>query len=387
MPSVKRNDAVGISRRLKVAYVSHTAAPSGAERSLLELLGELDVDRAVVLGADGPLRPALEKLAYVEVLPLPAVAGVADVDESPAQLLRTAPALAAYTIRLAGRLAAMNIDVVHTNSLKSALYGGAAARLAGKPCVIHVRDRLAADYLNPASARLIRMWIRHVARVAIANSTATAATLDPRTRSVVIPSPIALAAQPRPREIDDKKNLVFGTASRISPWKGQLEFLRAFSRAFPDGPHRAVILGDALFGESAYAVALRREVETLGLSSRVEFRGHVVDVGAELEGFDVLVHTPRIPEPFGRIIVEAMACGAAVVARGDGGPAEIITNDFNGLLYPPGDDDALVAAMRRMTGPDLRRRLTASAFGLLPSYTPAVIARRTEDVYRAAVSR
>src|SRR5689334_6316449 len=69
-----RVQAIGdlsIQRRLRVAYISHTAAPSGAELSLLEMLGDLDVDRQVLLGADGPLRDRFADVATLTVLPLP----------------------------------------------------------------------------------------------------------------------------------------------------------------------------------------------------------------------------------------------------------------------------------------------------------------------------
>ena len=58
-------------RRLRVVFLDHTAAPSGAELALLTVLEHLDVDRHVVLGADGPLRSRLEAVAGVDVLTMP----------------------------------------------------------------------------------------------------------------------------------------------------------------------------------------------------------------------------------------------------------------------------------------------------------------------------
>jgi hypothetical protein len=111
----QRSDGTVINRRPRVAYISHTAAPSGAELSLLEVLGELDVDRLVVLGTDGPLRPRLCEVASVEVQPLPGASRDLDSGDSPGAFLRALPGSAGYVQALARRLRRLDVDVVHTN--------------------------------------------------------------------------------------------------------------------------------------------------------------------------------------------------------------------------------------------------------------------------------
>ena len=67
-----------------------------------------------------------------------------------------------------------------------------------------------------------------------------------------------------------------------------------------------------------------------------------------------------IPEPFGQVVVEGMAAGVPVIAADAGGPAEIVTDEVDGLLTPPGDVEALAAAMRRVHNDRaLRRRLVS----------------------------
>ncbi len=71
---------------------------------------------------------------------------------------------------------------------------------------------------------------------------------------------------------------------------------------------------------------------------------------------DVVVHASTRPEPFGRVIVEGMACGRAVVAVRDGGSAELFEDGVEALGVPPDDPDALAAAIDRLVADaDLRR--------------------------------
>jgi glycosyltransferase involved in cell wall biosynthesis len=77
---------------------------------------------------------------------------------------------------------------------------------------------------------------------------------------------------------------------------------------------------------------------------------------------DVVLHTAVKPEPFGRVIVEAMASGRVVVSSNVGGPREIIRDEVDGILVPPDDREALVATLRRLLhAPDLVGRMAAAA--------------------------
>lgn len=373
-------------RRLRVAYLGHSAALSGAELGLVELIRALtDVEAHVLLAEDGPLVDRLRASgAAVELVPL---------GDRPRRLRRAAvrPGLAlapaavasaGYSVRLAQRLRALHPDLVHANTLKALLYGGPAARLAGTPLVWHVHDRVADDYLPPLAARLVRAVAPHVARGVIANSETTLAALGlPQLRAAVVHEPVEQPAPDRPAA--PREAFTVTMVGRLAPWKGQDVFLRAFARAFPAGPERAVIVGSALFGEHAYASSLERLIGQLGLAGRVELRGFRDDVAAELAQTDALVHASVIAEPFGRVVVEGMAAGLPVVAANAGGPTEIVTDGADGLLVQPGDVDELAAALARLAAePGLRDRLGAAARVRARAFSPAAAASQTARFYR-----
>lgn len=375
----------GLRRRpLRVAYVDHCARLSGGELALLRLLPALSgVEAQVVLAEDGPLRPELQRGgASVDVLPMGE-----SVRRLPRERVRPglemvvrAAGAARYVVRLAAYLRKAGPDLVHTNSLKASLYGGLAGRLAGIPVIWHVRDRVAPDYLPRAAVVLVRLALRVLPTGVIANSRSTLRTLGAAGgHSTVIYDPLGTVSTERRDRIHP---LRIGIVGRISPWKGQDLFLRAFARAFPDGEEVAAVIGAPLFGEDNFKAELHHLSRDLGLEERVEFRGFREDIAGELGRLDILVHASVIPEPFGLVVIEGMAAGLVVIAADAGGPAEIICDRVDGILYPMGDVDGLATALAAAAAdPVLRARLASTAAGSARRFEPSVIAQQVLAFY------
>lgn len=152
---------------------------------------------------------------------------------------------------------------------------------------------------------------------------------------------------------------LFGIVARICPWKGQKLFLQIaekWIRAGEDG--HFVIVGRAFNEDQEYQADLERIISDKGLSDRVHFSGFHDDVPAILSDLDTLLHTSERPEPFGRVIIEAMAVGVPVIAADDGGPREIIESGVNGLLAKVGDPTAYCEKLKQLlTQKDLAAHL------------------------------
>ncbi len=384
---------VGRDERLRVVYLDHVARLSGGEIALLRVLPHLTgVNAHVILAEEGPLADRLgEAGVSVEVLAIPAAARdvrkdtVGAAGASPLATLQTL----AYVARLAVRLRRLRPDLVHSNSLKSGLYGGLASRLAGVPMLWHLRDRITEDYLPGGAVRLTRGAIARLPDGVLANSEATLRTAPASARHRVhlaIPDSVETSPLPQPAAHDGA--VTFGMLGRIAPWKGQDLFLRAFAAAFPKGDERAVLVGTPMFGEQDYERELRALVAELGLSARVEFRGFREDVWPELASFDVLVHASTIPEPFGQVVLEGMAAGLPVIVPDEGGPASIVADGRTGRLFRSRDQHSLTAAMRSLGGqPAERARLGAAAREAIDAYHPDAIAARLERLYEQLVPR
>jgi glycosyltransferase involved in cell wall biosynthesis len=386
--------------RPRVVYLAHVARLSGAELALLRLLPVLTaVDPYVILAEPGPLRDEL-LAAGIAVELLPMAAGVRDLRRDrvrPGAVgLRSLIAAAGYTLQLRRRLRQLRPDLVHTNSLKAAVYGGVAGKLAGVPVIWHVRDRISADYLPAPAVRLVNALGRVLPAGLIANSQATLDVFAPRTclPNTVLHDPVVLPAARAPRQPGEP--LRVGLLGRIAPWKGQDVFLRAFARAFPSEPAgrsggsggaRAVLIGAPLFGETAYADELRRLADELGVTSRVEFTGFRADIDPVLADLDVLVHASVIPEPFGQVVIEGMAAGLPVLAADAGGPREVVRHDVDGLLYPMGEVDSLADALRRIADdPELRHRLGKAGRARAADFSLESAAAQVTDFYRRLLS-
>lgn len=382
-------------RKLRVVFLDHSAQLSGGEIALLRLLQEFhQIEAHVVLAEDGPLASKLVGAGIsVEVLRMNERSrGLSKDQLIPSALpLGSAIHTAIYCLTLTRRLRRLKPDLVHTNSLKAGLYGTVCSRLARIPSVWHLRDRIAVDYLPRFAVKLVRAWARFMPTGLIANSAATLATVGPKSRTSIIPSPIA------PRPLSSEKELSYhnppggplliGMVGRICPWKGQHVFLKAFADAFPNDNCRAVLIGAPLFGEEDYDRELRTLAKELMIEDRVDMKGFRDDVNGELAQLDVLVHASTSPEPFGLVVVEGMAAGLPVVASDGGGPAEVITHNVNGLLYPPGDVQSLSTLLLKLSKDvELRRRLGDSARLRSLEFAPEAIGIRVMTFYREVLA-
>ncbi len=178
---------------------------------------------------------------------------------------------------------------------------------------------------------------------------------------------------PRRKFMQDSPSI--GMLGRIDIWKGQDVFLKSAGiviRKFP----KAKFL---IFGESSpydkktvdFENSLKKYVEDHGLAHNVEFRGFV-DPEKAFPEMDVFVHASTSPEPFGRVIIEALAAGVPVIATREGGPSEIIHDGLQGSLVPACDPDILgERILDLITSEDLRdtysgngRKLISQKFSL-----------------------
>jgi glycosyltransferase involved in cell wall biosynthesis len=361
---------------IRVAYIDHTALMSGGEIALYNLVTHLDravVHPVVILFSEGPLAEKL-RAAGVETLVLPMTAAVLQTRKDSlgaSSLLKIRAVFAsvgqAWRVRRAIRR--LDAKIVHTNSLKADLIGGLAGRLAGRWVIWHIRDRIEADYLPAIVVRVFRWLSRVIPHHVIANSRATLQTLQigdstPADSSVVYSGVVIHDGTLLPARLHDAESgtssfPMIGLMGRISPWKGQDVLIRAAALLRDRGIRaRYRIIGSAMFGEEAYELELKQMVDAAGLNDVIEFRGFQSDAAGEISSLDVLVHTSKLPEPFGQVVVEGMAAGKPVIASRAGGVVEIIEDGFSGLLIEPGNAEELAAALQRvLADPELASRL------------------------------
>jgi glycosyltransferase involved in cell wall biosynthesis len=156
--------------------------------------------------------------------------------------------------------------------------------------------------------------------------------------------------------------VIFGSVGRLNSWKGFHVLLDAARPVFERHPEATlVIVGGRHELESAYADDLHDQAVRLGQNGRVLLVGHQPNPEEWMHAMDLFVHTSR-GEPFGIVVIEAMALGKPVIAAAEGGPTEVITPGVDGLLSPYGDWQALGASITRLLSDDqLRQRFGRAA--------------------------
>lgn len=172
-------------------------------------------------------------------------------------------------------------------------------------------------------------------------------------KAVGIPNPVL--SPPRVSPMSLGRPAVIGLG-RLSPEKGFDLLVRAFARLRTRFPQWQLYI----FGEGPERPRLEALVSDLGLEGCVTLPGILAEPAAALSAGDLFVLSSHI-EGFSLALCEAMACGLPAVATDcSSGPREVMRNGADGLLVPPGDDEALAAAMAQLMGDaDLRAKFSA----------------------------
>ncbi|MHB8510934.1 MAG: glycosyltransferase family 4 protein [Actinomycetota bacterium] len=321
---------------MRVLFVNPSPIRGGAEQMLSTLARDLPshgIQTSIACLAPGP---------YAEEL----VAQGADVELIDAGRMRQAHRWAG-TVRSLSKLA-RSFDVVCSWQVKGHYYGTPAARLARKPALWWdhgIRPlRSFAGATIPAALR---------ADLVLTSSRAAAARH--RNAKAIHPGIDVAAFGSRANRSSVRESLgasdsepLIGIIGRLQPWKGQHVFLQA--AALLRANARFAIVGDAIGGfSSGYPAELRALSKELGIEDRVCFAGQRSDIADVLSTLDVFVHC-SVDEPFGIVIVEALAAVVPVIATRGGGVPEIVTHEENGLLVAPRDPKMLASFMSDLLG-------------------------------------
>lgn len=368
---------------MRIVYLNSCGKLGGSETSLREVLASIraaepDWELWLVLGEDGPLADIARGLG-VEVVVKPFPASLGRLGDSGGvqagwNLLRSSVATAGYVRDLAGLLGRIKPDIIHTNALKMHLLG-AWARPRGTPLIWHIHDYVSA---RPLMSRFLRLS-SGACTLAIANSKSVASDIQglfPGLRVVPVYNAIDLrrfAPTGKTLDLDAAAGLApapsgtvrVGLVATFARWKGHKIFLEAFSRLDSKMPVRGYIIGAPIY-QTAGSQWSREELEQardqLGLAGKVGFTGFLNESDAAMRSLDVVIHASTQPEPFGMVIIEAMACGKAVIASQSGGSSELFEDGENALGHASGDAAALANQIRRLAeDAALRKRLGVQA--------------------------
>jgi glycosyltransferase involved in cell wall biosynthesis len=252
---------------------------------------------------------------------------------------------------------ANGIALVHLNN--SVLFNHdwmLAARLAGVPCVTHERG------INERYTAASRYFGRKLGAIIciseavkrqmqerdadFGNLVTIHNGLDPAAIKITVPG-----EELRRQYGLAPDTIVVGMVGNIRAWKGQDTVVRAIDQLRQAAPNVCcMFVGDTSPMDRGFGEELRRLIAARGLERHVVFTGYQRHPADFQMMFDVVVHASVTPEPFGRVVLEAMACKKPFIGSRAGAIPEIVEEGRTGLTFPPGDHEALAAAIARVIG-------------------------------------
>jgi len=279
-------------------------------------------------------------------------------------------------------------DVVHIHDDRTMLSWGRAAKRLRIPVVWHIRQRTGTWWLDRYRMRLADSLVfitqdarRH--RLAISqlsrkpNTVIHNAVDDGRFR------PPGDRAQAKALLGLREDSVVLSYVGTLQPRKRPEWVVRAGIELLQRGRQVQILVvgGDPIGG--AVQRALKADVGRAGYTDAFHLLGYRDDIAAILRATDIL-GLPSIAEPFGRVVIEAMSSGAAVVATKAGGVPEIIDHGINGLLVPPDDYAGFLAACDSLVlDAGLRRDLAQHGLETAKErFSPRFMGEQVLRVYR-----
>ena len=401
---------------MRFVLLASSGELGGAERVILDILRGLAATRpswslCLVVPREGPLA-AEARAAGVTVVVFRWGSGLARLGDAMlasgnvlglvSRLLFIFPRVCVDAVRMGRMLRGLRPSLVHAHGFKMILLA-MWARPWRIPLVLHLHDYLASRRLmsrllrlrppGPMAAIAISESIREDARRVLGANVRVDVVHNGIDTTVWNPDGEALDLDQMSGLPDPPRGTVrIGLVATMARWKGQEVFLRALAQLPAQIRFRGYVLGGPIYETDAsqYGIdELRAMASELGLADRVGFTGFVRDPACALRALDIVVHASTRPEPFGRVIIEGMATGRAVIARSSGGAAELFEEGVEAIGCVTDDPAELAAAIARLaTDEQLRRSLGEHGrMRVQASFTSQRMTSLVADLYERMVRR
>lgn len=369
--------------RKNILYISHyVSTHTGSPRALIDLIVNLKKERFnihLLVPEWGELAEVLKRFD-TNIL----VRNLSSLSK------RNIPQFIYNTIELTILFRKYRIDLLHVNEVGWRNSYILAAHLLGIPIVLHMHN----PYPTSEIKKDFNLYFANTI-IVVSNSMKSSFEKNQTIyrKLVCIHNGVDLNKFKREKIADsnlgsNKNPFVVGFVGQISKRKG-LEYLIEASpgilRAFPDTVFWVV--GQDGIGEEGLTDRMTQFTKRLGVEKSFRFFGKRDDIPSIMNRIDLLT-VPSLAEPFGKVIIEGMACRKCVIASNVGGIPEIIRDGENGILVPPGDckklEQSILSIMRN---DELRMRLAESGYKTAKDrFAIERVVKKTEDLYMELIS-
>lgn len=329
-------------KKIRLLTISATCERGGSDINLLRLLRNLDKNEYDILHLipyPGPLADEFRNAGVgLEIVDMPRVRLFKNPLSYTMVILKFFPTV----FQIKNIIEDYRINLVCTSGMVN-LYGALAARLAHRPHIL-----MANEYLSVLKA--VTPYFLFLSDKIICCSNLTSRMFKKCDKVLVKHYGIDL--NEFSPNINSKTSIsesgvsssLVTMVTRLTYWKGVEVFIK--SAMYVKRNTNFIIFGEIVIGREKYAAKLERMIEKLDLKERVSIRTDKnKNIPQIIATSDVIVHASLGHEPFGIIIIEAMAVGRPVIASKIGGPLEIITDGVDGVLIEPGNPKVLAQAI------------------------------------------
>ena len=360
-----------------LAISNHATFIGGGEHSYLDLISHFPAEYSVIAclpSEDVLSTKTREKGISTVIVPLPRI--------NPAYIRQMASSIG----RLKNICKTEKVKLIYANGSRAAFYGGVVGCLCSIPAIWHCRVSEPDPYLD-------FILIRLVDRI-VANSRATASRFSSNIQNKmdVVYNGLDLqwfrdlnVAKPELIQDDWISILVVGRVSRL---KGHDLIISAFEKiADLEANAHLICVGGKDHSDPGWWDELQRLTQCSPFSERIHWIGVVNDVRPWYRGASMMV-LPSTNEAFGRVVVEAMACGVPVIATRTGGIPEILTDMQNGMLVPENDCDSIAEAIMKLSREkSLKKRLVEEGYKRAEHFSRATHIEKMVNVFNKVADR
>jgi glycosyltransferase involved in cell wall biosynthesis len=367
---------------------------------------------ALIAAQGGPLVERANRMGVTtRVLPFPpALSRLGDSKSSGGRAVRVVLGTrlaagtcvaAAYSRQLRRCIKEFEPDVLHSNSLKMNVLG-AWAKGRHLPIIWHLHDYVSS---RPFMSKVMRFY-RNRCSAMLANSNSVRddarwALTGPEVHTLYNAIDISEFSPDGPvADLDRLCGLEpvatsvirVGLLATMAWWKGHKDFIRALALLGHENLVRGYVIGGALYhteGSQVEIEELRQLSRELNAAHRIGFAGFVERPSSAIRALDIVVHASTRPEPFGRVIVEAMACAKPVITTAVGGAAELISAGNNALDFRMGDCAHLAERICELAGDSQSRNRmgTAGRKTVMENFDRQRLGRQLAGFYRQILER
>ena len=338
-------------KRYNILYLDNGTSIGGGQRSLLLLLKYLDKARFFpIVGClpDSALAAEARKAEHAVIpLNLPEPHEKTDIHHrfTIGDLLGDLEYIA-VVLQLLRVIKEKRVNLIHANSLATALLGGIAAKFYGIPIIMHKRYATSYGLLDRLGEKLVTcvILVSKTTRWSFASESKQTLIYN----GVELDTPHASTAEVEAVRTSlnlSREDILAGIVTRITFEKGIHSLIEAMAQLKDRRRIKLIIAGKPFFRkDSDYLERLKTRISKLGLADYVIFTGFLADPRAVMGLLDMVLLPSIIDEACPRMIIEAMAAGKPVISTPLGGSKELVTAE-TGIFVPPEDAKAIAATI------------------------------------------